>query len=180
MSRGSSVSMVTRFRAGRSGMRVSVGVRSFYIVQNVRPALGPPSLGGYRCFIQGIMQPGRDVDHSPPSSAEFKNEWSCISSSPVCLYGLQWDNFTFFFSCISEYPRFGLRSSPCTLRYLLYYVFFVTLFTTYSAIRSFLRPLLYVFYTNNLSSRMTINFSIMINFVADFLFRTDNFAALIV
>jgi len=137
MSRGSSVSMVTRFRAGRSGMRVSVGVRSFYIVQNVRPALGPPSLGGYRCFIQGIMQPGRDVDHSPPSSAEFKNEWSCISSSPVCLYGLQWDNFTFFFHAFL---------STRDLDFVLRHVLCVTFFATSSSLRSLLRTQRYVLF----------------------------------
>jgi len=130
--------MVTRFRAGRSGLRMSVGVSAFCIVQNVRPALGPPCFNGYRCSIRGIMQSGRDVDHSPPSSAYFKNEWSCTSASPICLSGLQWDNFNFFFPSVSEFPRFGLRSSLCTLRYLLRYVFCLTLFATYSAICSFL------------------------------------------
>jgi hypothetical protein len=38
-----------------------------------RPALGhtqPPKIG-YRVF-PGVKRPGRDVDHSPPSSAEVK------------------------------------------------------------------------------------------------------------
>jgi len=37
-----------------------------------RPALRPPSLlyNGYRVFPGGKVRPGRDADHSTPSSAE--------------------------------------------------------------------------------------------------------------
>ena len=37
---------------------------------------GPPSLlyNGYRVFPGGKVRPGRDVDHSPPSSAEVMEE----------------------------------------------------------------------------------------------------------
>jgi hypothetical protein len=37
---------------------------------------GPPSLlyNGYRVFPGGKQRPGRDVDHSPPSSAVVKKE----------------------------------------------------------------------------------------------------------
>ena len=31
---------------------------------------------------------GRDTDHSPPSCAEVKNEWSCISTPPLPLRGV--------------------------------------------------------------------------------------------
>jgi len=30
----------------------------------------------------------REVDHSPPSSAEFKNEWSYTSTPPIHLHGV--------------------------------------------------------------------------------------------
>jgi len=48
----------------------------------------------------GIKQPGYEGDHSPPSSAEVKNVWSCTSTPPyvfmvwclvkyrVCLHGM--------------------------------------------------------------------------------------------
>jgi len=36
-----------------------------------------------------------EVNHSPPSSAEVKNEWSYTFAPPVCLYGLNRDKFTF-------------------------------------------------------------------------------------
>jgi hypothetical protein len=37
---------------------------------------GPPSLlfNGYRGFFPGVKRPGRQINHSPPSSAEIKNE----------------------------------------------------------------------------------------------------------
>jgi hypothetical protein len=35
----------------------------------------------------GVMRSGREADHSPPSSAEVKNAWSFISTSPVRLRG---------------------------------------------------------------------------------------------
>jgi hypothetical protein len=105
----------------------------FCLVQNVRTAQGPPSLSGYRCSYRGVMQPGDDIDHSPLSSAKAANEWGYtrISASPVCLNGLQRDNFILIFLSISEYPRFRLPSSLCTPLYILW-------------IRSFLRTPCYV------------------------------------
>jgi hypothetical protein len=34
------------------------------------------------------MRPGREADHSPPSSVEVKKAWSCISTPPICLHGV--------------------------------------------------------------------------------------------
>ena len=40
-----------------------------------RPALRPtqPPENGYRVVPEGKVRPGRDADHSPPSSADVKN-----------------------------------------------------------------------------------------------------------
>ena len=35
------------------------------------------------------------MDLSPPSSANVKNKWSCITTLPVCLQRVNRDNFTF-------------------------------------------------------------------------------------
>jgi hypothetical protein len=35
-----------------------------------------------------VKRPGREADHSPPSSAEVKNAWSYTSNPPVRLYGV--------------------------------------------------------------------------------------------
>jgi hypothetical protein len=41
---------------------------------------GVPSLG--------VKRPGREADHSPPSSAEVKNAWSYTSTPPIRLHGV--------------------------------------------------------------------------------------------
>jgi hypothetical protein len=51
---------------------------------------GPPSLlsNGYHGLSLGVKLPGREADHSPPSSpAEVKSAWSCNSTPPVRLHG---------------------------------------------------------------------------------------------
>ena len=35
-----------------------------------------------------IKQLQHEIDHSPLSSAEVKNEGSCTSASPICLSGM--------------------------------------------------------------------------------------------
>jgi hypothetical protein len=42
-----------------------------------RPASSPM---GTREFFSGVKRPGREADHSPPSSAEVKNAWSYTST----------------------------------------------------------------------------------------------------
>jgi hypothetical protein len=44
---------------------------SSFCVQTAHPASYPMGTGGY--FPGGKARPGRDADHSPPSSAEVKN-----------------------------------------------------------------------------------------------------------
>jgi hypothetical protein len=65
ISRGSSVSIVTRLWVGRPG-----GVQ-FSAGKGIEGAIS-----------SGIRQPGRESDHSPPSSADVKNVWSYISTPP--------------------------------------------------------------------------------------------------
>jgi len=47
----------------------------------VQTAMRPSHLAVY--WVQGVF--GRDADHSPPSSAEVENEWSCASSGHIAL-----------------------------------------------------------------------------------------------
>jgi hypothetical protein len=48
----------------------------------------------------GVKRPGREADHSPPSSAEVKNARSYTSIPPLRLHGVveHRDNFTFTFT----------------------------------------------------------------------------------
>jgi len=51
---------------------------------------GPHSLlfNGYWGSFLGVKQSGCKVNHSPPSSAEVKNEWSYTSARPRCRHGV--------------------------------------------------------------------------------------------
>ena len=40
----------------------------------------PTLVSGYRNSFAGVKRPGRDVNHSRPSSAEAKYEWSYTST----------------------------------------------------------------------------------------------------
>jgi hypothetical protein len=44
----------------------------------------------YRVFT-GIKRPGRDVDHSPPSSADVMSGWSRAFTAPLCLHSVDRD-----------------------------------------------------------------------------------------
>jgi hypothetical protein len=51
-------------------------------------------LGG---FYRGLKRSVRDVEHSPPPSAEVNREWSSTSVHPTHLYDFDRDSVTFIF-----------------------------------------------------------------------------------
>jgi hypothetical protein len=63
--------------------------------KSFRHSVGP---NGYRDPSPGVNRQGREVHHSPPSTAEVKNEWSYTSTPPVYLHGLDTASITFYFS----------------------------------------------------------------------------------
>jgi hypothetical protein len=65
--RRSSVGIATAWMVG---VRFPAGIRDFFFTA-CRPALGPtqPPIQ----WVPGVKRPGREADHSPPSSAEVKN-----------------------------------------------------------------------------------------------------------
>jgi hypothetical protein len=65
-------------------MRVPVRARIFSSPRRPDWFWGPPSLlsNGYWKFSPGIKRPGREADHSPPTSAEVKNTWFYTSTTP--------------------------------------------------------------------------------------------------
>jgi hypothetical protein len=77
------------------------GLWTFLFTIASRTALGPtqhPIQGVPRALSLGVKRPGREADHSPPSSAEVKNTWS-YTSTPTYVF-MAWclakhrDNFT--------------------------------------------------------------------------------------
>jgi hypothetical protein len=67
------------------------GLGIFLFTTSSRPALGPtqpPVKWIPGTLSVGVKRPGRETDHSPPSSAEVKNSWSYIANSPIRLHGV--------------------------------------------------------------------------------------------
>jgi len=48
----------------------------------------PPVQWLPRTLTTGVKRPRREADHSPPSSAEVKNERSYTSTYPIILHGV--------------------------------------------------------------------------------------------
>jgi hypothetical protein len=44
-------------------------------------------------FFSGVKRQGRELYHSPSSSAEHNNEWSYTSIPPIFLHGVDMANF---------------------------------------------------------------------------------------
>lgn len=106
-SRGSVVGIAGMLRAGRSGVRILVWARGFSLFQNRGP-------------LPGVKGLGREHDHSPPSSAEFKNKWSYVSTPAICPHGVDRDKFTFtFISAVRSYGQYRyqplLKDKNCVL-----------------------------------------------------------------
>jgi hypothetical protein len=73
---------------------ITAAVRDSCLRQNVQTGSGAQPVGTE--ILSRVKRPGRDVDHSPPSNAEVKNEWSSTSTAPTCLHGVDRDKLTFF------------------------------------------------------------------------------------
>jgi hypothetical protein len=73
------------------GVQVPVGSRIFSSSRRPDRLWGPLNLlsNGYRGALSpGVMRPGREPDHSPPSSAEFTKIWSYTFTSTIRLHGV--------------------------------------------------------------------------------------------
>jgi hypothetical protein len=71
------------------------GKRFLFSAKRPDMLLGPPSppCNGYWAILPGVNRLGHEVDHSLPSSAEVRNEWSCTSSCPTCFHVVDRDSF---------------------------------------------------------------------------------------
>jgi hypothetical protein len=80
----------------------------------------PPRLlsNEYQVLPRGgvVKQAGYEVNQSPPSSAVVKNEWSYTFTSPVCLHGMDRENFTFI---LFTSLRFMIKKSREMPRYCM-------------------------------------------------------------
>jgi hypothetical protein len=81
--RGSVVGIATRYGLDCPGLESQHGQAIFCSSKPVGAA--------QECF-KAVMQPDREGDHSPPSRAEIKNEWSYTSLHPVRCNCVDGDN----------------------------------------------------------------------------------------
>jgi hypothetical protein len=93
MSRDSSAGTALGCRMDDWGSRVRVpaGAGNFSFLHCVQTGSGahPASYPmGTRGFSLGVKRPGREADNTPPSSAEVKNAWGCISILPIRFHGV--------------------------------------------------------------------------------------------
>ena len=79
------------------GSSPSGGREIFSAAEPWRPATAPTQpLIEYRRSFPTVRRPGFEAEHSPPYSAEIKNEWSSVSTYSVGLHGSDRDTFTFY------------------------------------------------------------------------------------
>jgi hypothetical protein len=87
----------TELQAEGSGIQIPAGARDFSFLSNaqVSSVAQPASLiKWYKNIFTKVKQPGHAVDHSPPSGAKVKNEWS-YTSTPIRLHSVDRVNCTF-------------------------------------------------------------------------------------
>jgi hypothetical protein len=82
-SRDGVISIIARLRSGRFWFRISAVAWGFSLLQNFQKRCGVHLAfysGGTGVFPQGWSGRERESDHSTPSGAEVKNEWSYKSA----------------------------------------------------------------------------------------------------
>jgi hypothetical protein len=91
MSRHSSVGIETNYGLDGLGFK-SRQVQEISSTPERQHRLWDP----FNFLLLGTADPGRDIDHSPPSIAEAKNEWSYTCIPSLYLHAVHKNNFTFY------------------------------------------------------------------------------------
>jgi hypothetical protein len=101
------------------GFKSWEGLGIFLFTTASRLALGPtqpPRQWVPEALSLRVKRPGREVDHSPPCSAEIENAWSCTSSLQYafmawCSFKAQEQLHVFTFMYISNYEGFYIHET---------------------------------------------------------------------
>jgi hypothetical protein len=88
-----------------------IGATGVTLLRTIQPCSGVFLLNGRRTYFPGLKPPGLDVDHSPPSSSEVKNEWSYASTPHIFLQGVNRDLKLYF------YLHLGLSKTTHSFRF---------------------------------------------------------------
>jgi hypothetical protein len=87
--------LATRLRAGGTVIRNPIEAKIILSPPKCTDRLRPPPgflFNGYRGLFPRVK---RQIYHSPPSSAQVKNEWSSVATSPTWLHGVHRETFIF-------------------------------------------------------------------------------------
>jgi hypothetical protein len=90
-SRDSSIGIALGYGLDDLGSRVRLpaGAGNFFTTASTTALepTQPPIQWVPEALSLGVKRPGREADHSPPSSAEVKNVWRYTSTSPIRVHG---------------------------------------------------------------------------------------------
>lgn len=82
---------------GGQGWEHQQGQQIFRFSKTSSQFWGPPSLpiSSYRGCSLEVKRPGHEVYHTAPFRAEAQNKWNYASTSHICLYGEDRDDFSY-------------------------------------------------------------------------------------
>jgi len=94
----SSVAFIeTKLHAGQPGVQILIGTGDCLSFPKTPDQLWghiQPPIQWAPVFL-ATKRPGREINHSPPFNTEVVNAWSYTSTSSICHYNADRDNFTF-------------------------------------------------------------------------------------
>jgi hypothetical protein len=82
-----------------------------FLLQNVLKGSGahPASYSMVTAVLTVAKLLGHEVNHSPPSTAEVKNEWSYTSTPPICLHDVKREQTTLLNLAPSHVGMWGVE-----------------------------------------------------------------------
>jgi hypothetical protein len=89
------VGIAHALRTGWYDFRIPPVARNRSLPQNVQTDSRAHPGSRHQASFSGVKRPGLEVNHSPSSNDEAKNEWIYTSTYPIRFHGVDGKNFTF-------------------------------------------------------------------------------------
>jgi hypothetical protein len=91
--RDGAVSIVTKLRAGRSGVRIAAVTRDIYLLQNAHPSAYSVGIG---FLSRGVKRPGVSMTIHLHVEQRVRMSPAMTPTAPKCLHCADRDNLTFY------------------------------------------------------------------------------------